>query len=206
MPCPTDKACLTSAQLDHEFLVRRTSGFEVVGSVGRNGGDSRNSTRAKTVLTDVGPVGIAVPRDREGSFELKIVMKRSRGWTVSDDSTINRAHRHAAGARRKGRRAMGDELEAPARSTAGQALGWSCGGLTTKVHLACDNRGLPPAVVVTPDNVNDPTVFDGAMNALRVPRRGAGRPRRRPPRRSLRTRRTRLGRSAGTRGAGASGQ
>ena len=33
-----------------------------------NGGNSRNGTRAKTVLTDVGPVGIAVPRDREGSF------------------------------------------------------------------------------------------------------------------------------------------
>lgn len=31
------------------------------------------------MLTDVGPVGIAVPRDGEGSFEPKIVMKRLTG-------------------------------------------------------------------------------------------------------------------------------
>jgi transposase-like protein len=31
--------------------------------------------RAKTVLTDVGPVQIDVPRDRDASFEPKIVAK-----------------------------------------------------------------------------------------------------------------------------------
>ncbi|WP_238696922.1 IS5 family transposase [Streptomyces sp. E5N298] len=100
-------------------------------------------------------------------------------WTVSVDSTINRAHQHAAGARKKGP-AAGDELEDPARVSAGQALGRSRGGLTTKIHLACDGRGLPLAVVVTPGNVNDSTVFDTVMDELRVPRTGAGRPRRRP--------------------------
>lgn len=74
----------------------------------------------------------------------------------------------------------GDELEDPARASAGQALGRSRGGLTTKIHLACDGRGLPLAVVVTPGNVNDSTVFDTVMDELRVPRTGAGRPRRRP--------------------------
>jgi hypothetical protein len=37
----------------------------------------------KTVLTDVGPVEIGVPRDRQGSFEPQIVRKRQRrlsGW------------------------------------------------------------------------------------------------------------------------------
>ncbi|WP_267715641.1 IS5 family transposase [Streptomyces sp. CoH17] len=100
-------------------------------------------------------------------------------WTVSVDSTISRAHQHAAGARGKGASA-GDELEDPERATAGQALGRSRGGLTTKVHLACDGRGLPLAVVVTPGNVNDSTVFDDVMDAVKVPRGGAGRPRRRP--------------------------
>src|SRR5712675_2029069 len=33
---------------------------------GRNGSNSRNGHRAKTVLTDTGPVDITVPRDREG--------------------------------------------------------------------------------------------------------------------------------------------
>jgi putative transposase len=46
--------------------------------VGRDGGNSRNGRRAKTVLTQVGPVEIEVPRDRDGSFEPQIVRKRQR--------------------------------------------------------------------------------------------------------------------------------
>ncbi len=45
---------------------------------GRDGGNSRNGTRTKTVITEVGPVAIDVPRDRDGSFEPKIVRKRQR--------------------------------------------------------------------------------------------------------------------------------
>ena len=47
-------------------------------SVGRDGGNSRNGSRAKTVFTEAGPVEIVVPRDRDGSFEPKIVRKRQR--------------------------------------------------------------------------------------------------------------------------------
>ncbi|WP_420709865.1 IS5 family transposase [Streptomyces sp. NRRL S-340] len=99
-------------------------------------------------------------------------------WTVSVDSTINRAHQRAAGARKKGLSA-GGELEDPERTAADQALGRSRGGLTTKAHLACDGRGLPLAVLVTPGNVNDSTAFDAVLDAVKVPRTGAGRPRRR---------------------------
>jgi putative transposase len=45
---------------------------------GRNGGNSRNGHRSKTVLTEVGPVEVAVPRDRDGSFTPQIVRKRQR--------------------------------------------------------------------------------------------------------------------------------
>jgi transposase-like protein len=38
----------------------------------------RNGTRTKTVLTEIGPVEIEVPRDRDGSFEPVIVPKRKR--------------------------------------------------------------------------------------------------------------------------------
>lgn len=38
----------------------------------------RNGTRTKTVLTEIGPVEIEVPRDRDGSFEPVIVTKRKR--------------------------------------------------------------------------------------------------------------------------------
>ena len=46
---------------------------------GRSGtGNSRNGSRGKTVLTDVGPVEIGDPRDRDASFDPKIVAKRQR--------------------------------------------------------------------------------------------------------------------------------
>ncbi|WP_435852469.1 IS5 family transposase [Streptomyces sparsogenes] len=73
-----------------------------------------------------------------------------------------------------------DELEDPPHQAPGQALGRSRGGLTTKVHLAVDGRGLPLAIVITPGNVNDSTVFDTVLEAVRVPRLTVGRPRRRP--------------------------
>ena len=44
-------------------------GYEKHDSAGRDGGNSRNGTRSKTVITEVGPVDIDVPRDRDGSFE-----------------------------------------------------------------------------------------------------------------------------------------
>ena len=54
-------------------------GYEKHDPAGRDGGNSRNGTRAKTVLTEhSGPVEIEVPRDRAGTFEPKIVRKRQR--------------------------------------------------------------------------------------------------------------------------------
>src|SRR5580698_3567477 len=52
---------------------------------GRDGGNSRNGHRAKTVLTDVGPVEVDVPRDRDASFTPKIVAKRQRRLGGVDD-------------------------------------------------------------------------------------------------------------------------
>jgi putative transposase len=56
---------------------------------GRNGEDSRNGKRGKTVLTDIGPVEIAVPRDRDGSFEPQIVRKHQRRLTGVEDLVIS---------------------------------------------------------------------------------------------------------------------
>ena len=56
---------------------------------GRDGGNSRNGYRAKTVLTDTGPVEISVPRDRDSSFEPKIVAKRQRRLTGVEDMVIS---------------------------------------------------------------------------------------------------------------------
>ncbi|MEU2631499.1 IS256 family transposase, partial [Kitasatospora sp. NPDC007106] len=46
-------------------------------------------TRSKTVVTDVGPVEVDVPRDREGSFEPQIVRKRQRRLTGVDDMVLS---------------------------------------------------------------------------------------------------------------------
>jgi putative transposase len=56
---------------------------------GRNGGNSRNGTRAKTVLTDVGPVELEVPRDRDGTFAPVTVAKRVRRLRGVDDMVIS---------------------------------------------------------------------------------------------------------------------
>jgi transposase-like protein len=56
---------------------------------GRNGENSRNGRRGKTVLTEVGPIEIAVPRDRDGTFEPKLVGKHQRRLTGIEDLVIS---------------------------------------------------------------------------------------------------------------------
>jgi hypothetical protein len=64
-------------------------GYEKNDPAGRNGGNSRNGHRAKTVLTETGPVEVSVPRDRDSSFEPKIVAKRQRRLTGVEDMVIS---------------------------------------------------------------------------------------------------------------------
>jgi transposase-like protein len=56
---------------------------------GRDSGNSRNGHRAKTVITEAGPMELSVPRDRDSSFEPKIVAKRQRRLTGVDDMVIS---------------------------------------------------------------------------------------------------------------------
>ena len=64
-------------------------GYDKHDPAGRNGGDSRNGHREKTVLTEIGPVTIEVPRDREGSFEPVIVGKRQRRLNGIDQIVLS---------------------------------------------------------------------------------------------------------------------
>ncbi|GAA2814714.1 IS256 family transposase [Nonomuraea dietziae] len=66
-------------------------GYDKHDPAGRGAGNSRNGSRAKTVLTDVGPVEISVPRDRDGSFEPRIVRKRQRRLSSVDEMVISLA-------------------------------------------------------------------------------------------------------------------
>jgi putative transposase len=64
-------------------------GYEVNDPVGRNGENSRNGVRTKTVITDIGPVDIDVPRDRDSTFEPVIVRKRQRRLTGIDNMVLS---------------------------------------------------------------------------------------------------------------------
>jgi putative transposase len=64
-------------------------GYDKGDPAGNNGGNSRNGVRGKTVLTEVGPVDIAVPRDRDGTFEPQIVKKRQRRLSGVEDMVIS---------------------------------------------------------------------------------------------------------------------
>jgi putative transposase len=51
-------------------------------------GNSRNGTSPKTVLTDHGPVGLEVPRDRNSEFEPQLVRKGQRRLAGLDEKII----------------------------------------------------------------------------------------------------------------------
>ncbi|WP_443054640.1 IS5 family transposase [Streptomyces sp. NBC_00691] len=117
-------------------------------------------------------------------------------WDISVDSTIVRAHQHAAGARRsaagpgiKGGRRGGtpgrDAVAEPGRppgggGAGGEGLGRSRGGFTSKLHLSADGRCRPLSLIVTPGQRADCTQFKPVLEKIRVPRPGPGRPRNKP--------------------------
>jgi putative transposase len=64
-------------------------GYEKHDAAGRGSGNSRNGTRSKTVLTEIGPVEIEVPRDIDSSFAPQIVKKRQRRLTGIDEIVLS---------------------------------------------------------------------------------------------------------------------
>ncbi len=102
-------------------------------------------------------------------------------WDVSVDSTIARVHQHAAGARRR----TAQQKEPPGGVTVepvDHALGRSRGGLTTKVHLACEQGQKPLSLLLTAGQRGDSPQFVAVVEGIRVPRPAGGRPRTTPDR------------------------
>jgi transposase len=101
-----------------------------------------------------------------GALQRIADMQGRLDWEVHMvDGTNIRAHRHAAGAR-----------GGPHR----QALGRSRGGFGSKLHLRCDRRGQPLALVLTPGEQNERTALAELMQQGAVKRAGRGRPKIRP--------------------------
>ncbi|WP_394297829.1 IS5 family transposase [Streptomyces globisporus] len=117
-------------------------------------------------------------------------------WDISVDSTIVRAHQHAAGARTApppaprskgakdgtpGRDAAAESRRSPGGGGAGgEGLGRSRGGFTSKIHLSADGRCPPLSLLITPGQRADCTQFTPVLEKIRVPRSGLGRPRKKP--------------------------
>ena len=126
---------------------------------------------------------------RDGSWAVILAALQARAdaqglisWDVSVDSTIARAHQHAAGARSR------PQLQAEPPGGVGQAepddhaLGRSRGGWTTKLHLACEQGRKMLSMVVTAGQRGDSPQFTTVLERIAVARAGAGRPRTRPDR------------------------
>jgi len=64
-------------------------GYEKGDPAGRGSGNSRNGHSGKTVLTEDGEVDLAVPRDRNGTFEPAIVPKGERRLDGFDDRILS---------------------------------------------------------------------------------------------------------------------
>ena len=77
-------------------------------------------------------------------------------WCI--DSSVIRAHRVAAGARKGG---LSSEQNAQK-----QALGRSRGGYSTKIHLVTDEKGLPLAITATPGQAGETPELQGLLNSI----------------------------------------
>jgi putative transposase len=64
-------------------------GYERGDPGGRGSGNSRNGSTPKTVASEVGDIDLAVPRDRAGSFEPRLVPKGARRTGGLDDMIIS---------------------------------------------------------------------------------------------------------------------
>src|SRR5919109_1251027 len=86
----------TAARRFKKALIERALGGELTHHLGYAPGaakpddttNHRNGTSGKTVLTDDGPVAIEVPRDREGTFEPRLIGKHERRFTGFDDKVV----------------------------------------------------------------------------------------------------------------------
>jgi transposase len=101
-------------------------------------------------------------------------------WEVSVDSTIARAHQHAAGAWKEPEM----QKEPPGNEPTDHGLGRSRGGWTTKIHAACEQGQKLMGMVVTAVQRGDSPQFGPVLNQIRVKRSGVkgGRRRVRPDR------------------------
>ena len=82
---------LTKALLERAMQVEMTDhlGYEKHDPVGNNSGNSRNGATTMTLKGDFGGMPLETPRDRNGSYEPKIIGKGQTRFTGFDDKIIS---------------------------------------------------------------------------------------------------------------------
>lgn len=82
---------LTKAVLDRALKAELTDhlGYEKHDPVGHKSGNSRNGSSKKKLKGECGEMEVETPRDRNGSFEPKIVAKHQTRWTGFDDKILS---------------------------------------------------------------------------------------------------------------------
>src|SRR5579885_2974245 len=82
---------LTKALVERAMHAELTHplGYAKSDPAGRGSGNSGNGTSPKTLKGDFGEAVIEVPRDRNGTFEPKIVPKHERRFTGFDDKIVS---------------------------------------------------------------------------------------------------------------------
>src|SRR5579864_378893 len=82
---------LTKAVLERALEAEMTEhpGYEKHDTAGQHHGNPRNGKSRKTLQGDFGELELETPRDRQATFEPKIVHKRQRRWTGFDDKILS---------------------------------------------------------------------------------------------------------------------
>ena len=82
---------LTKALVERALHAELTThlGYEKHSAEGQHSGNSRNGTSAKRLKGEFGTLEIAVPRDRQSSFEPKLVPKGQTRWQGFDDKILS---------------------------------------------------------------------------------------------------------------------
>jgi putative transposase len=82
---------LTKALVERAMKAELTDhlGYEKHDPASHHSGNSRNGNSRKKLIGDFGELEIETPRDRNGSFEPKIVAKNQTRWTGFDDKILS---------------------------------------------------------------------------------------------------------------------
>ncbi|GGP33790.1 transposase [Streptomyces abikoensis] len=124
--------------------------------------------------------GLFRRRQRDGTWDRILARLQTEAdakglitWDVNVDSSVCRAHQHAAGAAERGD-LQKEPPDGIAVEPVDHGLGRSRSGLTSKVHLAVEQGQKPLSSVITADQRGGSPQFEPVLEAVRVPRLGLG--------------------------------